>query len=722
MTTIQTLIDAIRGYAPDAEIGTVVTAYLLAARAHEGQTRNSGEPYVQHPLEVARILTELRMDVDTVATGLLHDVLEDNPISKSELAAKVGTVIAELVDGVTKIGKLTFKSKEEHQAENFRKMMLAMSRDLRVILVKLADRLHNMRTLEGHRPDKRARIAQETMEVYAPIANRLGLSQIKTELEDLSFRYMEPEAHDRILAYLERTEADREAYIGRVCEDLQQELARRGVQGLVSGRAKSIFSIARKLEKAGQQASGDVAEVQDLLAFRIIVPSSEDCYTMLGYLHARFAPVPGRIKDYIARPKPNGYQSLHTTVVGPEGRRIEIQVRTSDMQRVAEDGIAAHWQYKEGHLALAPEDIVAIARIREAFETAGEASDAADFMESVKVAFYADEVFVFTPAGEVKSFPVGATPIDFAYAVHSNVGDTCTGAKVNGRIVPLDYKLQSGETVEILTNPQQRPRRDWLEIARTSSAISKIRRYLRKQEEESAHRVGQGILETELQRVGSTIEKARAEGRLDAYLKRRQLKNLEPLYLELAHGHLSVSDAAAAILPEGAWFSKQEEARRNRISGLFTRLVRKSQSPVRISGEDGLLVQYAKCCNPLPGEQVVGYITRGRGITVHRASCDQLASLEDDRRIPVEWDTAHEARHSAMVTVYCDNRPGMLSKITGVCEMAQVNIERAEAKGTQGPIGMVTLQLAVRDREQLQRVLANLAKIPEVQHVERSGG
>jgi GTP pyrophosphokinase len=717
-TTIQDILTAIRAYAPDADVRPVWDAYLLAAHAHEGQTRKSGEAYLHHPLEVAHILTDLRMDVDTVATGLLHDVLEDHPITKDELAAKVGPVIAGLVDGVTKIGKLTFRSREEHQAENFRKMMIAMSRDLRVILVKLADRLHNMRTLDGHGADKRVQIARETIEVFAPIANRLGLSPIKTELEDLSLAQIEPEAFGRIASFLAETQADREAYVARVCRTLEDELVRRGVQATVSGRAKSITSIHRKVGRSGT----DAIDLPDLLAFRVLVPTKADCYTAIGHVHEQHAPVPGRFKDYVARPKPNGYQSLHTTVIGPEGRRIEVQVRTPEMHRVAEDGVAAHWKYKEGHLALPPEEIVAVARIREAFENAQDATDASDFMEMVKVAFYADEVFVFTPAGEVKSFPKGATPIDFAYAVHSRIGETCTGARVNGRLVPLDHVLRSGETVEIVTSPHQKPRRDWLDIARTPSAIAKIRRYLRLAEEESAQRVGQELLDTELARVGWTLERARTEGRLDPYLKKRGLKTLPPLHVELARGHLTVSDVAQAILPEGAWYGKQEEARRTRLASLFTRFARRSHSPVRISGEDGLLVQYAKCCHPLPGDPVVGFITRGRGITVHRDTCVELERLEEDRRIQVEWDDRHEARHSATVTVYCHNKPGMLSKITGVCEAAQVNIEKADAKGTQGPIGVVTLQLAVRNRDELARVVANLVRIPEVQHVERGVG
>ena len=716
MDTIDDIVTRIGTYAPDADVTPVMNAYLLAVRAHAGQMRKDGTPYVTHPIAVAAILAGMRMDVDTIATALLHDALEDNPLTKEEMAIQVGPVIAELVDGVTKIGKLKFRSQEELQAENFRKMMLAMSKDLRVILVKLADRLHNMRTLEGHKPEKRVAIARETLEVFAPIANRLGLSQIKTELEGLCFKYLEPEAYARITGFLERTQADRDAYIARVADILTAELAERDVQGEVSGRAKEPWSIHKKCLATGIE----VEDLKDLLAFRILVSSVGDCYAMLGFVHARYEPVPGRIKDYIARPKPNRYQSLHTTVEGPQGRLIEVQLRTHDMHRVAEDGIAAHWKYKEGHLALDPKDVIEISRIREAFEAAQDAADASEFMETVKVAFYADEVFVFTPTGDVKRFPVGSTPIDFAYAIHSDVGDSVVGARVNGKQVPLDHRLQSADVVEIQTHPQQRPRQDWLHIARTSRAISKIRRYLRQQEEEQAVDLGRDLLDAELKRLGWTVNRSRSEGRLDAYLERRNLKILDPVYVEIARGHLHAHDVSKAILPEGAWVSRHEEALGGRIQQLLNRFgVRKSRSPVRISGEEGLLVQYAGCCGPLPGEEVVGFITRGRGITVHRAGCDQLGQLEAERLVEVAWDLSRDTRHSATLTLHCDDRPGILAAITKVCEQEQVNIEKIDALSERKATGIVRLQVALRDLSELTRVLRALERLPSVHHVTR---
>ena len=719
MATISDILEKIQGYAPDAEIAPVMQAYVLAARAHQGQTRKSGEAYLTHPLAVAYILSDMKMDVDTIAAALLHDALEDNPLSREEMAEQVGEVITEIVEGVTKIGKLKYRSVEELQAENFRKMMLAMSKDLRVILVKIADRLHNMRTLDGHKVEKRRLIATETMEVFAPIANRLGLTRLKADLEDLCMRHLEPEAYERVESYLDETQSDREAYTGRVVAALVKLLAEAGMTGDVSGRAKAHSSILKKMKNQAL----DVAEVPDLLAFRMIMPDIGGCYSALGMIHGSYAPVPGRIKDYIARPKPNGYQSLHTTVVGPEGKRVEVQIRTAEMHRIAEDGIAAHWRYKEGHLALSRDDVLKISRIRELFEQTSEAENAAEFMETVKVEFYADEVFVFTPAGEVKRFPRGATPIDFAYAVHSDVGQHCVGARIHGRMVSLGYGLRSGDSVEILTSPTQKPRRDWLEMARTGRAISKIRRYLRQEEEEQALRMGREILEAELKRLEWSIKRVQADGRVEEYLRHRNFRTLEHVYVDLARGNASIGEVAKALLPEGEWVSRSEEAQRNRLSNIFTRLTtRRAQSPVLITGEDGVLVSYAGCCNPLPGEEVVGFITRGRGISVHRGDCAALSRLEPDRRILVQWDLTNETRHSNTLAIHCQDRPGLLAAITKVCEMAKVNIERAEARALGGDNGVVTLQLAVRNLSELTRVIRNVEKIAGVELVERMAG
>ena len=718
MTTVSNIMEKIQGYSPDANLQPVMTAYLLAARAHSGQMRKSGEPYLSHPIAVANILADMRMDVETIATALLHDALEDNPITREEMTAEIGPVITGLVDGVTKIGKLKFRSRAELAAENFRKMMLAMSKDLRVILVKLADRLHNMSTLEHHKPEKQRQIAQETMEIFVPIANRLGLSKLRAQLEDYCLRYLDPEGFQAIDDFLERTQADREVYTRRVVEELQHELTTHGIQGVVKGRAKHRGSIWRKIQSQGLE----LHEVSDLIAFRVLVDDLSACYHVLGLVHSHFPPVPNRIKDYVAQPKANGYQSLHTTVIGPEKRRIEIQIRTHEMDRVAEDGIAAHWRYKEGHLALSPDDVLSIGRIREVFEAAQDTDDATEFMESLKVAFFADEVFVFTPGGDIKQFPSGATALDFAYAVHTDVGSRCTGAKVNGRMVPLRYELHSGDTVEILTSETQRPSRDWLDIARTGRAISKIRRYLRAQERERGVKLGRDMMEAELKRFGWTLERARKEGGLKEALKARGFKELDPLLVDVARGQLGLASVVRDILPEGIYQSRQEEAQQNALASILNRFRRTTQSPVLITGEDGLLVHFAKCCAPLPGEPVAGFITRGRGITVHRASCSQLESMDADRQIPVEWDRSSELRHSGEIRIFCDDRPGMLANITKLCDQNGVNINRAEAAAAVGGPSVVRLQLAVRDVEELTRLVRNIEKIEGVDTVQRTVG
>ncbi len=716
--TISDIVNRIRTYSPDADIQPVMTAYLLAARAHQGQMRKSGEPYLTHPLAVAGILASLNMDVETIATALLHDALEDNPITRAQMEAEIGPEITELVDGVTKIGKLRFRSKEELAAENFRKMMLAMSRDLRVILVKLADRLHNMSTLEGHgNADKEKQIAKETMEIYVPIANRLGLTRIKDQLEDLCVQVMHPEAFAEIHSWLESTQSDREKYIGEIAEELQQRLLASGVQCKVKGRAKHVASIFRKVERQGVK----VDEVPDLLAFRVICADLGTCYLALGLIHAAFPPVPDRIKDYVARPKPNGYQSLHTTVVGPKGRRVEIQIRTAEMDRVADEGIAAHWRYKEGHLGLTPDEVIRIARIRELFDAAREAEDATEFMEAVKTEFYADEVFVFTPKGDVKRFPQGATTLDFAYAVHTDVGHHCTGARVNGRLVPLRYELRSGDTVEIVTSESQRPSRDWVNLAKTGRALQKIRRHLRQEEQEQAVRLGREMVEAELKRHGWAMPKVLKEGRVKETLKKRHHKELDHLLVEVARGHLTPGSVAGDLLPDGVWHPRSED-QAGPLQAILSRFRRASQSPVLITGEDGLLVQFARCCGPLPGEAVVGFITRGRGITVHRQACAQLSGMDPERQIAVEWDQATDAKHSGEIRIYCTDRPGMLATITKLCEQCGVNIHRAEARAASDTPAVVTLEVELRDVAELNRLIANMEKLPGVEAVHRMAG
>jgi guanosine-3',5'-bis(diphosphate) 3'-pyrophosphohydrolase len=713
MTTISDIVDTIRGYSPDADFGPVMAAYLLAAKAHAGQVRKSGEAYLTHPLEVAMILAEMRMDTDTIATALLHDALEDNPITLAEMEAQIGPEITGLVDGVTKIGKLKFRSKDELAAENFRKMMLAMSRDLRVILVKLADRTHNMRTIEHHAPAKREGIARETMEIFVPIANRLGLTRIKNELEDICFAAMHPEEFREITEYLDETQEGREAYIRATTSELRERFAKDGMDIIVSGRAKHPASVYRKMVAQGLQ----VAEVHDVIAFRIIAPDQGACYVCLGLIHSYFPPIPDRIKDYIARPKPNGYQSLHTTVIGPGGRRMEVQIRTPEMHRVNEDGVAAHWRYKEGRLALSRDDVAKISRIRDVFQHAADIEDASEFMEALKCEFYADEVFVFTPAGDIRSFPAGATALDFAYAVHTEVGNRCIGAKVNGRMVPLRYELLSGDAVEILTSQTQKPNRGWLEIAKTGRAIQKIRRVLREEEHELGARLGRDMVEAELKRFHTSIAKVRSDGALNRVLALREVESAEQLFLDVARGRVTVAEVAKDLLPEGQWKPKHDPG--SPLSAVFGRWGRRTESPVLIGEEDGVLVHFAKCCAPLPGEPICGFITRGRGITVHRADCAELARQDDDRRIAVQWDPGQRHRHNSEVQIVCADRPGLLADISKVCEQANVNISRAEAHALDDERAVCTLVLSIRDVDEMNVLSANLKKVKGVESVQR---
>lgn len=715
MTTISDIVDIVRSYSPDADFGAMMSAYLLAARAHSGQTRKSGEAYLTHPIAVARILADMRMDTETIATALLHDALEDNPITKAEMAAQIGPEITALVDGVTKIGKLRFRSKDELAAENFRKMMLAMSRDLRVILVKLADRTHNMRTIEHHAPAKQKLVATETLEIFVPIANRLGLTRIKDELEDICFAAMHPEDYAEIHDFLERSQSDRDAYIERMVQAISERLRADGVDATVSGRAKHPASIYRKMQDQGLK----VSEVHDIIAFRVIVPDIGQCYASLGLVHSYFPPIPDRIKDYIARPKPNGYQSLHTTVIGPEGRRMEVQFRTPEMHRVNEEGIAAHWRYKEGRLALSREDVAKISRIRDVFEHAADIEDASDFMEALKCEFYADEVFVFTPAGDIRPLPSGATALDFAYTVHTEVGNHCTGAKVNGRMVPLRYALQTGDTVEILTSTHQKPNRGWLEFVKTGRAIQKIRRHLREEEHELGVRLGRDMLDGELKRLSSSIAKVRASGDLNRVLQARDLSSADALYQELARGRSTVAEVARDLLPEGQWKPKHEVGS-NPLSAVFGRWGRRTESPVLIGEEDGVLVNFAQCCAPLPGEPIAGFITRGRGITVHREDCGELERLDEERRIAVQWEPGLHHRHTSEVQIVCADRPGLLADISKVCEQANVNISQVAARALDDERAVCTLVLSVRDVDEMTRLSANLRKVKGVESVSRT--
>ncbi|MED5373605.1 MAG: bifunctional (p)ppGpp synthetase/guanosine-3',5'-bis(diphosphate) 3'-pyrophosphohydrolase [Myxococcota bacterium] len=715
MADLDSLLNKISEYAPDADLDVVMRAYFYAANAHRKQHRKSGEAYFTHPLAVAFILVEQQMDVDTIATALLHDVIEDTMVTRHELEEAFSPIIGELVDGVTKIGKLEFRSKQEAAAENFRKMMLAMTADIRVILVKLADRLHNMRTL-GSMPDhKKQRIAQETSDIYAPLANRLGLTRWRMELEDLCLQNLQPEAYQEIAQALEATRDERDAYIERTSKSISQQLIDRGLACSVKGRAKHLASIWRKVGNSG----AGVSEVHDLLAFRVLVDDMPSCYAALGYVHSLYAPVPDRIKDYIAMPKSNGYRSLHTTVMGPEGKRVEVQIRTYAMHQVSERGVAAHWQYKEGHLALTREEVASIHSLREVFETAREVEDPDEFMEAVKIDLFHNEVFVFTPKGDIREFPKGATALDFAYSIHTDVGNSCVGARADGRMVPLRYEMRSGDHMEVLTRKDQHPRRDWLEFVRTSRAISKIRRFLREEERQTGIRMGTTILENELKRNGSSLAAVVKNGQLKKVLKERKVQNSDNLLLQLAHGHAQPSVLVRELLPDKDWADQDEEKSESALDKLISKIRERSVSPVLISGQDDVLVSFARCCNPIPGDEVAGFITRGRGISVHRRDCAQLLALDPTRRMPVEWDGQFKGQHTGGIRVVCRDTPGMAAKITKTCTDSGVNITALTMRAVGDEKAECDLEIGVHNVDELRKLIRNLNKIKGVLSVHR---
>ena len=706
---VDDIIKTVQTYSPDADIDLIMRAYVFSAQAHNGQMRKSGEDYLIHPLAVAGILAGMKMDVDTIATGLLHDTMEDCLTTHEALVGEFGPDVADMVAGVTKIGKLQFRTKQEAQAENFRKLILAMSRDVRVILVKLADRLHNMQTMEHMRPDRQKAISQETMDIFAPIANRLGLSKIKSRLEDLCFRYLQPEVYAELAGQMADGASDHQDHIDEMQSAIAEGLAGFGLETTITGRVKHIVSIHRKM--TDKDLTFD--QVHDLLAFRILTDDVGQCYTALGIIHAMFPHVPSRLKDYIAQAKSNGYKSLHTVIVSPGGQEVEVQIRTWEMHRLAESGIAAHWRYKEGHLALSKEEITKIGRLRTLFEVARDVTDPAEFMETLKIDLFSDEIFVFTPKGDVKFFPAGATALDFAYAIHTEVGNACTGAKSNGRIVPLRYNLQNGDRLEIMTSPTQRPNRDWLTICKTGRALTKIRRTLLEEEREKGRQLGRELLETELKKHSLTISRITKSGQLDKILETFNHQRPEQLYLDIAQGNTVLQRVITELVPE-------EPQTNNPLTSFINRIRKRSVSPVLISGEEDVLTNYARCCGPLPGEPVVGYITRGRGITVHKAGCKQLAGLEPERRVDVQWHREARANHSGELEIFCNDKPGMLAEITALCKTRSINIGRMSAQPLPDNKATLRIEVAIRDVAQLKDLMRSLEAIRGVYSVTRA--
>jgi guanosine-3',5'-bis(diphosphate) 3'-pyrophosphohydrolase len=716
---LEELINRVRSYNPYADEALIRRAYDYSARMHRGQKRMSGEPYVIHPLNVALIIAQLKLDVPSVVTGLLHDVVEDTSVSLAEIQSQFGAEIATLVDGVTKVSKITFQSREEKQAENFRKMIIAMAQDIRVVLIKLADRLHNMRTLDHLAADRQVEIARETIEIYAPLAHRLGIYWLKSELEDAALRYLDPAGYQMLKAFVAKTRVEREQYIKAVIEILSQRLAEAGVKAQVTGRPKHFYSIYAKMQSEGLAFE----EIYDVVAFRIIVGSVRECYEALGVVHANWKPVPGRFKDYIALPKINMYQSLHTTVIGPRGQRMEVQIRTQDMHRVAEEGIAAHWSYKEGNGDLSPRQTERFAWLRRLIEWQQNVKDPQEFLSTVKEDLFPEEVFVFTPKGDVLDFPRGATIVDFAYRIHSQVGHHLVGARVNGRMVPLRYKLESGDTIEVLTSEKQVPGKDWLNWAATARAKSRIRQWLRAQESQRSIQVATALLDHELEQLGLTLNQLRREGRLDQAVKEFSTKDVDTLLAQVGYGIISAGQLLTKVLrPDELKLYRGEKTPQTPGERPAREARKAAGGGVVVSGLGDVMVRFAHCCNPLPGERITGFITRGRGVTIHVVGCPRALETDPQRRVPVVWKDGDESPHPIRLEVLCVDKPGVLAAITKNIAAAGINITSAQVKSTDLNRRSSSLfELNVTSARQLNNLMHSIATIDGVLKVTRVG-
>ncbi|ATB32570.1 RelA/SpoT family protein [Melittangium boletus] len=738
MIRLNDILQRVASYHPDPDLDIIKKAYVYSAKVHQGQLRKSGEPYLIHPLEVAGLLAELKLDEASIVTGLLHDTIEDTLATSEELTELFGPEVAQLVDGVTKLSKFSASatlSQEEKQAENFRKMIIAMAQDIRVILVKLADRTHNMRTLDHMSEEKQRRIAQETLDIYAPLANRLGISWVKTELEDLSFRYVKPQDFFTLQDKLGKRKKEREKYIEDVSTLITTKLAERGLKGDVSGRFKHVYSIYKKMKSQGIEFE----QIHDIIAFRIITNSMPACYEALGLVHQLWKPVPGRFKDFIAIPKPNMYQSLHTTVVGPLGERIEVQIRTPDMHKVAEEGIAAHWAYKEGKALSVSKDDEKFAWLRQLMEWQQDLKDPKEFLETVKVDLFTDEVFVFTPRGDVKSLPRGATPVDFAYAIHSDVGGRCVGSKVNGKIVPLRYKLKNGDTVEVLTSPQAHPSKDWLTFVKTSRAQQRIRAFIKQQQREKSLQLGRELLERELKRYQLNFNRLLKNGELKKVCEELGFRVEDDLLVAIGYGKVVPNQVLARVVPPEKLAATSAESRTapapdahtghvpsgmlpglSKVTDFAKKLVGKQNSSgVQIGGVDDVLVRFGRCCNPVPGDPIAGFITRGRGVTVHTVGCDKALATDPERRVDVSWDVRGDFKRPVTLRVLTTERTGMLADISNTFSKKGVNISQANCRATGDERAVNTFEVTITDLKQLTDLMRTIERLPGVYSVER---
>lgn len=700
----------------EAEFQELKAAYDFSAAAHEGQKRQTGEPYFIHPCAVVNVLVDLGFDdVSTLVAAFLHDVLEDTPVTSDELEQKFGKEVLELVEGVTKLDKIKFVSAEDEQAENLRKMFFAMAKDYRVIIIKLADRLHNMRTLDALKPEKQIKIATQSLKIYAPLAGRLGLSFVKCELEDLAMRYLYPDDYYELVEFIKTKSKERQQFIEKICDELKAKLQELGIEGEVNGRQKHLYGIYKKMLKQGK----NIEQIYDISAVRVIVNEVQDCYTVLGAIHTMWMPLPGRFKDYIAMPKPNGYQSLHTTVITKFKETFEIQIRTYEMHRIAEYGIAAHWKYKEGKTGATKIDDQ-INWLREVMDTQRESSDSHEFLENIEGNVFTDEVYVFTPKGKVLNLPVGSTTVDFAYAIHSAVGNKCIGAKVNGKIVPLNTVLNTGDIVEILTtNSGKGPSRDWIKFVKTASARTKIRQYFKKEMKEENIKRGKDMLEREAKRRGYNLSELLSTAGLNYIMNRYTLSSIDDLYASVGFGGLTTNQIIVKLID----YFKRDLLSKNPVAEIkTTSTTGKSSSGngVLIRGYDDFLVRLSHCCNPVPGDKIVGYVSRGRGVSVHCVDCPNVKNMEPERLIEAKWDDVISQNFLASLKIYCENKSGILAAVTTIISNMKISITGAFARSDNDTgTAEITVMLEVKSTDQVEDVIKKLKTLPEVIDVHR---
>ncbi|MFQ7520091.1 bifunctional (p)ppGpp synthetase/guanosine-3',5'-bis(diphosphate) 3'-pyrophosphohydrolase [uncultured Intestinibacter sp.] len=728
---LQEILDKIKKYAPNADVTPVIKAYELAKSAHAGVFRKSGEPYIIHPIAVANILADLELDMEVIAAGLLHDVVEDTPYTYEDITELFGKDIADLVDGVTKLGKIKYQTKEESQAENLRKMFLAMAKDIRVILIKLADRLHNMRTLKFMPEEKAKYKAKETLEIYGGIAHRIGISKIKWELEDLALKYIDPEGYRELSDKITMKRSQRQEYIDKIVHLLEEKFKEVDINCEVSGRPKHFYSIYKKMKKKNKTFE----EIYDLTAVRIIVDTVKDCYAVLGMVHTMWIPMPGRFKDYIAMPKPNLYQSLHTTVIGPDGEPVEIQIRTHEMHEIAENGIAAHWKYKEGITGNQDAKMEQKLKwLRQMMEWEKDVQDPHEFLDALKDDVFNSQVYVFTPKGDVIELPAGSTPIDFAYRVHTNVGNKCTGAKINGKIVPINYKLQNGEIVEVITSSNSTgPSRDWLNIVQTPTARNRIRQWFKKERREENIERGTDILEKEFKRYNIPYKNSSIQKFLNQVAKKFNQPTLEDLIATIGYGGIATSQVMPKVRDfynkevnrqekEKRMQEKEDKIKKNFDEHEYAKKRKKKDNGITVKGLDNILVRFAKCCNPLPGDDIVGYITKGRGVAIHRRDCPNI-KLDDEflqnRLVEVEWNNPEKSKFEGEVKIIAVDRVGLLNDIIHVVSMEKLSISGINCRVLKDNTANISLLVEVNDISELKQLMKKIKSISGVDDVSR---